>query len=79
MLSFLKIMSSLNQMFYTDEINKVINEKGDDFEMCFFHCLSRLPDKMEGKDLERVKWISSTKCYLIHVDNMKSVYKYFSP
>jgi len=23
------------------EIQEVINEKGDDFEMCFFHCLSR--------------------------------------
>jgi GR25 family glycosyltransferase involved in LPS biosynthesis len=61
-----------------DEIDKVIKQKGDDFEMCFFHCLSRLPDKMEG-NLEKVKWISSTKCYLIHVDNMKSYTKYFFP
>ncbi len=61
-----------------DEIQKVIETKGDDFEMCFFHCLSRLHDTMEGK-LEKVKWISSTKCYLIHVENMKKYVKYFLP
>ena len=61
-----------------DEIQSVIDEKGDDFEMCFFHCLSRLPDTKEGT-LEKVKWISSTKCYLVHVDNMKKYTKYFYP
>ena len=63
------------------EIQDVINKKGDDFEMCFFHCLSRYPDEehKERGDLERVKWISSTKCYLIHVDNMKKYYKHFFP
>ena len=45
------------------QIQEVIDEKGNNFEMCFFHCLSRLPDKTEGT-LEKVKWISSTKCYL---------------
>ena len=29
--------------------------------------------------LERVKWISSTKCYVVHVDNMKKYYKHFFP
>jgi hypothetical protein len=61
-----------------DEIQKVIDEKGDDFEMCFFHCLSRLPEEDEGT-LERIKWISSTKCYLINVDNMREYVKYFYP
>ena len=61
-----------------DEIQKVIEEKGDDFDMCFFHCLSRLPYKIEGT-LEKVKWISSTKCYLINVKNMKKYKKYFYP
>ena len=63
------------------EIQDVINKKGDDFEMCFFHCLSRYPDKesAEKSGLERVKWISSTKCYLIHVENMKKYYKHFFP
>jgi len=61
-----------------DEIQKVIDEKGDDFEMCFFHCLSRLPEDTEGS-LEKVRWISSTKCYLIHVENMKKYHKYFLP
>lgn len=61
-----------------DEIQGVIDEKGGDFEMCFFHCLSRLPDKMEGS-LEKVKWISSTKCYLVNVDNMRKYVKHFYP
>lgn len=60
------------------EIQQVINEKGENMEMCFFHCLSRLPDKKEGT-LEKVKWISSTKCYLINVNNMKPYMKYFYP
>jgi hypothetical protein len=57
-----------------DQIQNVIDVRGDAFEMCFFHCLSRLPDLDE-----RVKWISSTKCYLIHVDNMRKYHKYFLP
>jgi len=61
-----------------DQIQSVIDEKGDDFEMCFFHCLSRLPDEKEGT-LEKVKWISSTKCYLINVNNMRKYHKYFYP
>ena len=63
------------------EIQDVINKKGDDFEMCFFHCLSRYPYKedAEKSGLERVKWISSTKCYVVHVDNMKKYYKHFFP
>ena len=61
-----------------DEIQTIINERGDEFEMCFFHCLSRLPDKQDGK-LEKVKWISSTKCYLINVENMKKYTQFFLP
>ena len=61
-----------------DEIQEVINEKGDDFEMCFFHCLSRLVDKREG-NLEKLKWVSSTKCYLVNVENVKDYTKYFLP
>jgi hypothetical protein len=61
-----------------DEIQKVIYEKGENFEMCFFHCLSRLPEKKEGT-LEKVNWISSTKCYLVNVDNMRKYVKHFHP
>lgn len=65
-----------NQLY--DEIQKVIDEKGDDLEMCFFHCLSRLPKEKEGT-LEKVKWISSTKCYLVNVENMKKYKRHFYP
>jgi len=61
-----------------DQIQSVIDEKGDDLEMCFFHCLSRLPEKKEGT-LEKVKWISSTKCYLINVHNMRWYKRFFLP
>jgi len=61
-----------------NEIQKIIDDRGDEFEMCFFHCLSRLSDKRDGK-LEKVKWISSTKCYLVNVENMKKYTKYFLP
>ena len=58
--------------------DNVIDERGGNFEMCFFHCLSRLPDEKEGT-LEKVKWISSTKCYLVNVNNMRKYHKYFYP
>jgi len=60
------------------QIQDVIDTMGDNFEICFFHCLSRLPYGQE-KGLERVKWITSMKCYLINVENMKEYYKYFFP
>lgn len=60
------------------EIQNIIDDRGEEFEMCFFHCLTRLCDKQDGK-LEKVKWISSTKCYLINVDNMRKYVKYFIP
>jgi len=66
-----------NKKLY-EEIQAVIDEKGDDFEMCFFHCLSRLPERKEG-DLEKVRWISSTKCYLVHVPNMQQYLETFLP
>lgn len=62
-----------------EEIQNVIERKGDNFEMCFFHCLSRFPEKIEQGDLEKVRWISSTKCYLVHVPNMKKYVDYFLP
>lgn len=62
-----------------DEIQGVIDTMGDNFEMCFFHCLTRYPDGKVMRDLERVKWISSTKCYLINVANMQKYYEYFFP
>lgn len=62
-----------------DEIQEVIDTLGDNFEMCFFHCLTRYPDGKVIKDIERVKWISSTKCYLINVENMQRYYQHFFP
>lgn len=66
-----------SKRFYR-EVQKVIDELGDDFEMCFFHCLSRVPTQVDGK-LERVVWVSSMKCYLVNVENMKKYLKYYFP
>ena len=62
-----------------DEIQEVIDTMGDNFEICFFHCWARYPDGVHKNNIERVKWISSTKCYLINVENMQMYYKYFFP
>ena len=62
------------------EVQTFIDKHGDDFELAFFHCLSRFKDTDSVVDeSEKVKWISSTKCYLIHVDNMRKYYEYFLP
>ena len=59
-----------------DEVERFIHEKGDDFEACFFHCLYHLPaPERDGQ----VLWISSTKCYLVHVPNMKKYLPTFLP
>ena len=68
----------LNDDFYK-KVQSVIDTQGDDFEICFFHCLSRYSDGEKQRGLERVKWITSMKCYLVHVENMKKYYKYFFP
>lgn len=65
-----------NKMY--DEVQKVIDTLGDNFEMCFFHCLSRKPVEING-NLEKVCWISSMKCYLINVKNMEKYMKYYFP
>jgi GR25 family glycosyltransferase involved in LPS biosynthesis len=66
-----------SNQFY-NEVQDVIDKLGDNFEMCFFHCLSRIPTKVY-RGLERVEWISSMKCYLVHTENMKKYMKYYFP
>lgn len=63
--------------FY-NQVQSIIDVLGDNFEICFFHCLSRFPGKREN-GIERVKWITSMKCYLVNVENMHKYYKYFFP
>lgn len=68
----------INDPSFFGEIQNAIDVLGDDFEIVFFHCLSRFPDQ-DGHvpGFERLRWISSMKCYLMHVQNMeKYVAKY---
>jgi GR25 family glycosyltransferase involved in LPS biosynthesis len=60
------------------EVEDVLETLGDDFEMCFFHCHQRLSDGDVGT-LEKVKWISGMKAYLVNVDNMLKFHEYFFP
>jgi GR25 family glycosyltransferase involved in LPS biosynthesis len=66
-----------SDQFYR-EVQETLDTLGDDFEMCFFHCLSRTPIDKRGK-LEKVVWISSMKCYLVNVENMRRYMKYYFP
>lgn len=66
-----------NHQFYT-EVQDVIDVTGGNFEMCFFHCLSRKVDRKVTSTIEEVSWVSSMKCYLINVKNMeKYINSYF--
>jgi hypothetical protein len=60
------------------EVEGVLDTLGDDFEMCFFHCHQRLSDGDVGT-LEKIKWISGMKAYVVHVDNMLKYHRYFYP
>lgn len=64
--------------FY-NEVQNVIDKLGDNFEMCFFHCLSRIPISVDDNGIEKLIWVSSMKCYLVHVENMAKYMKYYFP
>ena len=65
-----------NQLYM--EVQDVIDIMGDNFELCFFHCLSRKVDGKVTDTIEEVSWVSSMKCYLVNVKNMeKYINSYF--
>ncbi|AUT19140.1 hypothetical protein DSLPV1_169 [Dishui lake phycodnavirus 1] len=70
----------VNDRVFFSEIQKTIDALGDDFEMVFFHCLTRFPAR-DGHlpGYEKIRWISSMKCYLIHVPNMEMYISKFLP
>lgn len=70
----------VNDSSFFGEVQLTIDQLGDDFEMVFFHCLSRFPDQ-EGHrpGFEKLRWISSMKCYLMHVPNMEKYVSMYLP
>jgi len=70
----------VNDSSFFGEVQRTIETLGDDFEMVFFHCLSRFPDQ-EGHrpGFEKLRWISSMKCYLMHVPNMERYVSTYLP
>ena len=70
----------VNDSSFFGEIQTTIDTMKDDFELVFFHSLSRFPDR-EGHlpGYEKIRWISSMKCYLMHVPNMERYISKFLP
>jgi GR25 family glycosyltransferase involved in LPS biosynthesis len=70
----------VNDPSFFGEIQTTIDTLKDDFEIVFFHSLSRFPDR-EGHlpGYEKLRWISSMKCYLMHVPNMERYVSKFLP
>jgi len=68
----------VNDDRFFKEVDDVLDALGDDFEMCFFHCHQRLSDGEVGT-LEKIKWISGMKAYLVNVPNMLKYHEYFYP
>lgn len=70
----------VHDSLFFGEIQKTIDVLGDEFEMVFFHCLSRFPDRQGHRPgYEKIRWISSMKCYLMHVPNMEKYISKFLP
>ena len=66
---------------FNSELNTALSRLGSDFDVCFFHCWSHVGDNVEkcGDTIKKIKWLNSTKCYLINVNNMKKYYNLFYP
>jgi GR25 family glycosyltransferase involved in LPS biosynthesis len=66
---------------FKDQINIALSRLGDNFDVCFFHCWTHLGDEILkcGVKIKKIKWITSTKCYLINVNRMKKYYSLFYP
>jgi GR25 family glycosyltransferase involved in LPS biosynthesis len=66
---------------FNNELNSALSRLGDDFDACFLHCSSNVGEYVEkcGSMIKKLKWITSTKCYLINVNRMKKYYELFYP
>ena len=70
----------LDQLF-EKELNYALERLGDDFDVCFFHCFNNISEKVIkcSSQINKIKFITSAKCYLINVNRMKKYYNLFYP
>jgi GR25 family glycosyltransferase involved in LPS biosynthesis len=57
------------------DLNNALKRLGNDFDACFLHCwdsiISEKVVKCNNEKINKLKWLSSTKCYLINVNRFK--------
>jgi GR25 family glycosyltransferase involved in LPS biosynthesis len=66
---------------FNKELNSALSRLGDNFDACFLHSRRQVSTDVEkcGNLIKKLKWVNSTKCYLINVKRMKKYYKLFYP
>jgi len=66
---------------FNKELESALTTLGDDFDACFFYCLSHISENVEkcGNEIKKLKFVFCTKCYLINVNRMKKYYDLFYP
>jgi GR25 family glycosyltransferase involved in LPS biosynthesis len=69
------------QKNFDNELDKALTNLGDDFDICFLNCKIHVGDLIEKCNtlIKKIKYIMSTKCYIINVENMKRYYELFYP
>jgi len=69
------------QKEFDNELNNALTRLGDDFDICFLHCITHVGKEVKKCDniIKKVSFITSTKAYLINVQNMKKYYSLFYP
>jgi GR25 family glycosyltransferase involved in LPS biosynthesis len=59
---------------FPEDLNNALKRLGNDFDACFFHCWDSISEKVvkcNNEKINKLKWLSSTKCYLINVNRFK--------
>jgi len=66
---------------FNEELESALSRLGNNFDACFFHCWSNVGEYVEkcNNNIKKLKWVMSTKCYLINVKRMKKYYELFYP
>ena len=66
---------------FARELNDVLKRIPNDFDVIFLHSFKRVSNQVIkcDKEIDLLKWINSTKCYFINVQNMKKYYNLFYP
>ena len=64
------------------DVHKTLQIIGSGFDICFLHCWSHIGEDVQlctSEKITELKWLASTKCYIINVQSMKKYYELFYP